>query len=253
MGSLVVAMQTLVLKFVFNWRILALQCCVGFCHEISWIRPKYASIPSFLNLPLTPTQTHPSGSSQSAWLTASCYRAASHWLSINLHTVMHMFQCCSLNSSRDLLPWPEVEPGACALGAQGLSHWSIRKVTGLLFVTANQRLSPDLVVQGRITLSPLPKGGMWTKAEILPEELLLWVRTSHQPSACVQISTEAHSQWCFLEELVGGGGALSRISELPGANQLPPLSPHIHIQVLFMIFTWYIQSHNRKAPARVSG
>ena len=57
MGSLVVAMQTLVLKFIFDWRILALQCCVGFCHEISWIRLKYASVPSFLNLALTPT--HP--------------------------------------------------------------------------------------------------------------------------------------------------------------------------------------------------
>ena len=152
-----------------------------------------------------------------------------------------MFQCCSLNPSRDLLPWPEVELGACALGAQGLSHWSIRKVTGLLFVTANQILSPDLVVQGRITLSPLPKGGMWTKAEILPEELSLWVCTSHQPSAWVQISTEAHSQWCFLEELVGGGGALSRISELPGsepASSSLPTHPHSSaVYDFYMVYT----------------
>ena len=28
----------------------------------------------------------------------------------------------------DLLPWPEIEPGTPALGAQSLSHWSTRKV-----------------------------------------------------------------------------------------------------------------------------
>ena len=26
-----------VLRFIFNWRIIALQCCVGFCHTPAWI------------------------------------------------------------------------------------------------------------------------------------------------------------------------------------------------------------------------
>ena len=38
-------------KFVFNWRIIALQCCIGFLCTTVWISCKYTCIPSFLNLP----------------------------------------------------------------------------------------------------------------------------------------------------------------------------------------------------------
>ena len=38
-------------KFIFNWRITALQCCVGFCHMTTWISHQYTYVPSFLNLP----------------------------------------------------------------------------------------------------------------------------------------------------------------------------------------------------------
>ena len=42
------------LKFIFNWRIIALQSCVGFCRKIMWISHKYTHVPSILNLPSTP-------------------------------------------------------------------------------------------------------------------------------------------------------------------------------------------------------
>ena len=41
-------------SFIFNWRIIVLQCCFGFCHTTTWISHKYTYIPSLLNLPPTP-------------------------------------------------------------------------------------------------------------------------------------------------------------------------------------------------------
>ena len=32
------------LKFIFNWRIIALQCCIGFCHTTMWISYKYTYV-----------------------------------------------------------------------------------------------------------------------------------------------------------------------------------------------------------------
>ena len=39
--------------FIFNWRIIALQYCVGFCHTSAWISHRYTHVPSLLNLPPT--------------------------------------------------------------------------------------------------------------------------------------------------------------------------------------------------------
>ena len=36
---------------IFNWRIIALQYCIGFCHTSTWIRHRYTHIPALLNLP----------------------------------------------------------------------------------------------------------------------------------------------------------------------------------------------------------
>ena len=33
----------------FDWRIIALQYCVGFCHTATWISHKYTYVPSLLN------------------------------------------------------------------------------------------------------------------------------------------------------------------------------------------------------------
>ena len=39
--------------FNFNWRIIALQYCVGFCHTAAWISHRYTYVPSLWNLPPT--------------------------------------------------------------------------------------------------------------------------------------------------------------------------------------------------------
>ena len=44
-------------KFIyFKWRVIALQCCVGFCHTSIWVSCRYACYPSLLNLP---ANSHP--------------------------------------------------------------------------------------------------------------------------------------------------------------------------------------------------
>ena len=50
--------STASLTFSFNWRITALQCCVGFCCTSSWTSCKCTYVPSLLKLPPTPLGRH---------------------------------------------------------------------------------------------------------------------------------------------------------------------------------------------------
>ena len=54
--------------FIFNWRIIALQYCVGFCHTSTWISHRYTYAPSLLNLP----PTSPCFWSAVSWFTILC-------------------------------------------------------------------------------------------------------------------------------------------------------------------------------------
>ena len=45
-----------VFKFVFNWRVIALQCCVGFSHTSMWISHRYTQCPPLPELPSHPIQ-----------------------------------------------------------------------------------------------------------------------------------------------------------------------------------------------------
>ena len=62
----------------FNWRIIALQCCAGFCHTSTQTSHNYLHIPSLLSLRPPQAPFHPSGSSQGMGLSSLCYIAASH-------------------------------------------------------------------------------------------------------------------------------------------------------------------------------
>ena len=59
-------------KFIFNW-IIALQCCISFCHTAPWISHEYTYVPSLLPSP----PSHPCRLSQSTRLSSLCYIATS--------------------------------------------------------------------------------------------------------------------------------------------------------------------------------
>ena len=88
--------------FIFNWRIIALQCCVGFCHTASWSIHRYIYVPSLLNLPPTSLPISPHRLSQSRHLSSLGHTTNSHGLSI-LYMVVCMFQHYPLNLSYPLL------------------------------------------------------------------------------------------------------------------------------------------------------
>ena len=89
-------------KIYFNWRLITLQYCGGFCHTFTWIshgctcdpRPEPPS-----HLPPHPIpQGHPSAPALSTLSHASNL----DWQSVS-HMIMYMFQCYSLKSSHSRL------------------------------------------------------------------------------------------------------------------------------------------------------
>ena len=64
--------------FIFNWRVIALQGCVGFRHTSVWLSHKYAYGPSVLHLSPTPDAIPPSRLPQGTRLSPLRYTAASY-------------------------------------------------------------------------------------------------------------------------------------------------------------------------------
>ena len=88
----------------FNWRLITLLNCGGFCHTLTWISygctcVPYPELPSHLH-PYSIPLCCPSAPALSALFHASTL----DWSSIS-HIVIYMFQCCSPKSSHPhLLP-----------------------------------------------------------------------------------------------------------------------------------------------------
>ena len=86
-----------------NWRIIALQCCVGLCHTTVWISHNYIHIYwAPLSLPPFPL-SHPSRSSQSTRLGSLYYTTTSYQLFV-VQMVVYICQCYFLSSSYLVLP-----------------------------------------------------------------------------------------------------------------------------------------------------
>ena len=58
------AFQADFLKFYFNWRLITLQYCGGFCHTSTWISHRCTCVPPSRTLLPPPSLFHPSGLSQ---------------------------------------------------------------------------------------------------------------------------------------------------------------------------------------------
>ena len=71
--------QHFLFKF-FNWRVIAKQYCVGFCHITPGISHRYTYVTSLLNLSTPPTPSHPSRLSKNTGVSSLYLTAASHWL-----------------------------------------------------------------------------------------------------------------------------------------------------------------------------
>ena len=87
----------LLLLFIFNWKIIALQYCVGLYYTSTWISHRYTYVPR----PLKPSSHLPSHPT-----TLCCHRAPdlsslrptanSHWLAI-LHRVVYVSMLLSVH------------------------------------------------------------------------------------------------------------------------------------------------------------
>ena len=95
--------------YYFNWRLITLQYCSGFCHVLAWISHGCTCVPH-PELPshFPPHPIHQGHPSTPALSTLS-HASNLDWWSIS-HTVIYVFQCYSFKSSHShlLLQSPKV-------------------------------------------------------------------------------------------------------------------------------------------------
>ena len=96
----------------FNWRLITLQYCGGFCHTLTWISHGCTCVPHPELPSRLPPHPIPLGHPSAPALSALSHASNLHWSSIS-HMVIYMFQCSSLKSSHPrLLPQ---SPKVCSL------------------------------------------------------------------------------------------------------------------------------------------
>ena len=88
--------------FFFNWRLITLQYCNGFCHTLKWISHEFTCVPH----PETPSHLPPHPISldhpSKPALSTLSHPWNLDWQSVS-YMIIHMFQCYSLISSHPCL------------------------------------------------------------------------------------------------------------------------------------------------------
>ena len=86
----------------FNWRLVTLQYCGGFCHTLTWISHGCPCVPHPETPSHLPPRPIPQGCPSAPALSALFHASNLDWWSIS-HTVIYMFQFYSLKSSHPCL------------------------------------------------------------------------------------------------------------------------------------------------------
>ena len=124
-----------------NWRIMALQFCVGFCHTSTWVSHRYTYVASLLNPPASPS--HPPRLPQSTRLSLLPHIANSHWLSIlrrvpwglRWSRIGCMFHCYCFGSSLRLwICFCFLRCSWCSFWSTWPSFWRVTAVTVASFI-----------------------------------------------------------------------------------------------------------------------
>ena len=96
----------------FNWRLIALQYCGGFCHTFTWISHGCTFVPHPDPPSHLPHHPIPQGHPSAPALSTLSHALNLDWRSIS-HMIIYMFQCYSLKPSHPLL-LPQ-SPKVCSL------------------------------------------------------------------------------------------------------------------------------------------
>ena len=101
----------------FDWRLITLQYCSGFCHTLIWISHGCTCVPHPDPPSHLPPHPIPQGHPSAPALSTLSHASNLDWRSIS-HTIIYVFQCYSLKSSHPcLLPQ---SPKVCSLTSVSL-------------------------------------------------------------------------------------------------------------------------------------
>ena len=91
-----------IITLYFNWRLITLQLCSGFCHTFRWISQACTCVPHPHPPSYLPLHPIPQGHPSTPALSTPSHASNLDWRSIS-HMIIYTFQCYSLKSSHPCL------------------------------------------------------------------------------------------------------------------------------------------------------